>query len=403
MKDQARIWRLPPCPSYDAESMESWLSDMAAEGWMLEPDDFFLGIASFRRGEPARVRYRLEASPRKVSTWDDDGGVPDREALELNEAFGWEYAGRRGQFFLYRSADPKALELHTDPRVQALAVKAVEKRRLGNFLFLTVFWLLQFLAYFWRGSSFLLFAVKVGLPIVLLTAAILLDGLWCGLAELLYLRGFKRRLLEGSPPDHRKDWRKARRHMRWQQAMICAVLILFFILLFRLLGNELEHRDRIPRSEYPGKPPFAVLADFAEGEYTETWKDIHYDYAVRWSNAFLAEGIEWREHARVQRADGTEVNGGLLADYYEARSEGLARLLAAELCRSDRANYRKFYAVLECPDLGMDDAAAYRVLSVPYVVLRKGKKVLHAQFYQIGEGERVPLEEWAMILADSIR
>ena len=45
MKD--RIWRLPPCPPYDVEGMESWLSDMAAQGWKLEPDDFFFGIASF--------------------------------------------------------------------------------------------------------------------------------------------------------------------------------------------------------------------------------------------------------------------------------------------------------------------------------------------------------------------
>ena len=41
MKERARILRLPPCPPYDLEGTESWLSEMAARGWRLEPDDFF--------------------------------------------------------------------------------------------------------------------------------------------------------------------------------------------------------------------------------------------------------------------------------------------------------------------------------------------------------------------------
>ena len=65
MKEPARCLRLPPCPPYDVESTESWLSDMAAQGWKLEPDDFFFGIASFIKTDPAPVRYRLGASPQK--------------------------------------------------------------------------------------------------------------------------------------------------------------------------------------------------------------------------------------------------------------------------------------------------------------------------------------------------
>ena len=68
MKEPARCLRLPPCPPYDVEGMESWLSDMAAKGWRLEPDDFFFGLASFSRTEPGPVRYRLEASLKRIST-----------------------------------------------------------------------------------------------------------------------------------------------------------------------------------------------------------------------------------------------------------------------------------------------------------------------------------------------
>ena len=401
MKD--RIWRLPPCPPYDVEGMESWLSDMAAQGWKLEPDDFFLGIASFLKVEPAPVRYRLEASPKRVSAWDDDGGVPDREAWELNTDYGWEYAGRRGQFFIYRTADAEARELHTDPQVQALAIKAVEKRQLGGFLYLHAFWILHLFLRFLRGLSPLLFAVRAGLPAVLLLALFLLLALTFGIGEILYLQGLKRRLKEGTPPDHRKDWKKARWRWFGRKALFWLLIILVFVFFFRLLGDTLENRDRMPRSQYPGKPPFATLADFAEGEYRMTWNDIQYDYASRWSNAFLKEGVEWSEHGEIRRPDGTRLSGGLKITYFDTRSEALAKLLAKELQRTDRANARKDYEELACPDLGMDHAAAYRSLAhFPCVVLRKGNIVLRALFYQTGMDELI-LEEWARILADSLK
>ncbi|MBR3059511.1 MAG: DUF2812 domain-containing protein [Oscillospiraceae bacterium] len=400
MKD--RIWRLPPCPPYDVESTESWLSDMAAQGWKLEPDDFFFGIASFLKTDPAPVRYRLEASPKKVSAWDDDGGVPDREAWELNTDYGWEYAGRRGQFFIYRTADAEVRELHTDPQVQALAIKAVEKRRLQDILLLAAFWLLQILTHFWRGSSFLLFAVKAGLPTVLLLAALFLGVLAFGIGEIRYLQGLKRRLKEGAPPDHRKDWKKTRRRWFGSRVLFYVLFILLIVLLLRLLGIELEHRDRMPRSEYPGKPPFATLADFAEGEYRELRNGMLDAYAVRWSNVFLKEGVEWFEHGEIRRPDGSVLSGGLRIAYYDARSEALAKLLAKELQRVDRASDRKDYEELASPDLGMDDTAAYHALAhFPCVVLRKGNIVLRALFYQTGN-DTVILEEWAGILADSL-
>ena len=61
MRIKDRLFRLPPCPPYDVEATESWLEDMAAQGWMLEKDSIFLGVAAFDKAEPASVRYRLEA------------------------------------------------------------------------------------------------------------------------------------------------------------------------------------------------------------------------------------------------------------------------------------------------------------------------------------------------------
>ena len=31
-KEGKQVWKIPPCPVYDVEGMESWLSDMARQG-----------------------------------------------------------------------------------------------------------------------------------------------------------------------------------------------------------------------------------------------------------------------------------------------------------------------------------------------------------------------------------
>lgn len=62
-KRKTKRYRLPPCPAYDIEGMESWLADQARDGWFLSRDGFLFGVAAFETREPATVRYRLAAAP----------------------------------------------------------------------------------------------------------------------------------------------------------------------------------------------------------------------------------------------------------------------------------------------------------------------------------------------------
>ena len=105
-----KIHRLAPCPSYDVERMESWLTDMASQGWHLVKDSEFLGFFTFEEGTPKTIRYRLEPRPKYSS----DTLVPDEEAMALAEEFGWEFADSYRQFYIYRSTRSDARELNTD-------------------------------------------------------------------------------------------------------------------------------------------------------------------------------------------------------------------------------------------------------------------------------------------------
>ena len=211
MRIKDRLYRLPPCPPYDVEATESWLEDMAAQGWMLEKDNIFLGVAAFEKAEPAPVRYRLEASARRVGDFDDYGGAPDPEAEEMNADFGWEYVARRGQFHIYRSPAGGGPELHTDPRVQALAIKSLERRQIHQLLSILLILVINLFAVQLRGGSLLLSAAAAGLPITLLTAFLALWLIAAPVREAVHLGRLKKRLAAGQPLRHDGDWRRLRK------------------------------------------------------------------------------------------------------------------------------------------------------------------------------------------------
>ena len=405
MRIKDRLYRLPPCPPYDVEATESWLEDMAAQGWMLEKDNIFLGVAVFEKAEPAPVRYRLEASARRVGDFDDYGGAPDPEAEEMNADFGWEYVARRGQFHIYRSPAGGGPELHTDPRVQALAIKSLERRQIHQLLSILLILGINLFAVQLRGGSLLLFAAAAGLPITLLTAFLALWLIAAPVREAVHLGRLKKRLAAGVPLRHDGDWRRGRTAYYARRLVHLLLFLTWLLVLLHLWAGKIDGRGKEALADYKGILPFADMRDFAEGDFRLTGSDMLNSSVTDKSNAFVRRYVDLEEHARILRPDGTALDGGLYVTYFEARWEWLARALAGEFLRVDRRKTgRGWRDSLEYPDIGLDEATAYRnFIHFPCVVLRQGRVVLRAMFYQTGSGEDMPPEQWAGILADSIR
>lgn len=119
------IRKFPPCPYYDIERTESWLSDMSAEGWELEQEGFNLIFAHFERNEtPRRLEYRMQAAPADEVYPRDSIGDPKQEAVELSRELGWRYISRRDQFYIYAAPEGTARDLNTDTTVQALSLQS---------------------------------------------------------------------------------------------------------------------------------------------------------------------------------------------------------------------------------------------------------------------------------------
>ncbi|MCQ2431205.1 MAG: DUF2812 domain-containing protein [Clostridia bacterium] len=394
-------YRIIPCPAYDIAGTEEWLSSLAEKGLHLLHDGIFAGIAAFDVGEPQKIKYRLEAAGKNTGILSDDGGEPDPEQVELGKKYSWEYTAKRGDFYIFRTQDPTARELNTDPAVEALALNTV-KKRLRDSLITSILLFLVYPILLTRGCL-ILTAIAMGSAWMFLALLFAVLCIADDIRAVRYLHRIRKSLQENgyygtaSEGGFRYLFRK------------CIKTVLGIFLVFTLLrawGVSVTNEQKILLSEYTAPLPFATLTDFAgEGytDYQETMTGLGMGVtAVEEKTDFLAPRcILYNEHAEMITAWGKRLDGGLYVDYYELQSPALAKLLEGELYRLDRR--KKGFEPMTAPDLAADSVIAYHnELHFPTILIRRGNIVLRAYFFQTGPDEPVPFEDWAKIMCDSV-
>lgn len=396
MKTKSRLYKLPPCPDYDVEGTESWLGDMAANGLHLSQDGYFAGFAIFDKGEPRVTRYRLDAAPKGAGFFADDA-APDADTLSLSASYGWEYVTAHGQFVIYRTSDPNAPELHTDPQVQAIAIHQIRRRERGSVFasFLWLVWPLLFLKGAWVLSM-----MNTGTWFVLAALALLLWSCVSAVARAVHFRRLRCKLLRGAPLDHHKKWRRRAVRHRVMSLLAVVCCVAWIVTLIYLWKQDIEGVGKIPLESYTGNPPFATIVDLAPGG-TYKLDDFGLSNTVEIRSDWLAPTvIHWAEIATVGLSDGRTVSGGLYVDYYKTISPWFAQEAVRETLRL--AQHSKYYEEYSLSDLDVDYAVAYQDI-FPILLIQDGSIMIKAQFYQTSPNYEIPLDEWAQLMAASIR
>ncbi len=391
-----RAYRLPPCPVYDVEGTESWLSDLAREGLLLEEDGYFAGFMSFEKTAPRNAQYRMEAI-QKVGILSDGTEHPSEEALELSEKYGWEYVLRYGEFHVYRSFDSDVREMNTDPHIQALALNAVRKRLRSSAVW-SILWLVLFL-FFGFDQQPVTAALSLGSPLVALLLAVII---WAGIDQLVtFLRMQKlyRKLKRTGTLDHGKDWRKNARH-HWAQKLIYFVLVLLIIVLgCSSCCESVMNEDEIPLKEFTGDPPFATIEDILP-EATYTMTDIGFSNTVRqWSDPISPVNYAWSEYGQLVSEDLT-LDGLVMVYYHEMVHPFFAQKLAREYQKD--AMDSKYYHPMELQELDVDYAAAFNG-NGPTVVLQKGNIVVCAKVHLSSETDVNAYQQWATAMTKMLQ
>ena len=403
--------RLAPCPAYDVAGTERWLSEMAERGLHLAPDGFALGLVSFERGEPRRVQYRLEAIPKRGFM--DDGGAPDGEAVELAAQYGWEFVSRRGEFFVYRAEGEDVRELNTDPRVQALAMRAVRARQRGA-LFSILFWILIYplarnggVLYRTPLLSSLTFGTWLSLFSAFMVAWYCIEAVITAVSlERLY-----RRLSRGERTDERQGntSRRARRHRAVTVAQVLLTVVWIVLVAINTL-NLMAETDEMRLGEYlreGGTVPFATVTDLAaaQGEVVDAQSTMSaFGNTIRvWRDPLAPVNIDYCEITEVVLADGSVMENGLYVEYHEAANARIAAALAREHLRFDSRRGKRYDPLTLKTELAADQVYVYLDnLHMPTVILQMGNRVIRASLHGYGEGEDIPLESWVQTVAESI-
>lgn len=390
-----------PWPHYDVETVESYLQDMAAQGWHLKKDSITFGFACFHRGEPKTVKYRADAAQHSTSLWAENQGAPSFEEIALGEALSWEYVAVWGDFFVYRCDNPHAPELHTDPAVQALTLNAVKKKQRSS-LVTCLLWLVVYPALVLR-QGLLLTALSIGSWVMALVVALALSLAAGEVAKAFHLRALQRKLLRDGTWNRKREWRRNR---KWYCAGSAVwVAISFTVVCTTVAGwsKDLFYEDYVPLDAYTQPLPFAVMRDLADGAYKVTLRDLDRGiHTIQEDTDLLAPRmIAYNEHAAITRRDGTVLNGGWYVDYYTMASPFLAQVLEKELYR--RGSRDAQFTPLELPALPVDMARGYvDGLHFSTVLMRHGKHVLRLRFFQTSDNYTMPLEEWAGIAAQKL-
>jgi len=111
----------------------------------------------------------------------------------------------------------------------------------------------------------------------------------------------------------------------------------------------------------------------------------------------------WEEVAEVWITEDRSVYGLWDINYHEVKWPWMAKLVAKDYMRMDKE--RDFEIIGEL-DLGVDYAMAYiDDIHMEKIVICHGNKVLSGTFHEYSGGQEnyFTMEEWAQIMADSIK
>jgi len=398
MPEPKYVYRCVPCPVYRIEAFQCWLEDLAREGLILEKDSILFGVATFTRQTPRHLRYRLETTP-EVPSFLNDYDTPDHRVVEMNEEFGWIYVTRYGQFYIYRCADPNAPELHTDPQLQALSLKAMKKRTRSALLW-SVF---NFLFLGWLNLGFMLTiaCAFLGTPLIAGGLLILLESFAWRLLEVLHLRKLCARMKSGESPTQKSDWKKGR-HLYWLRSVLSVVFTILWFAAAFTTKSDAEHL--LP--DYDQPLPFATLEDVFP-DCKVTIDDSFVDSKViLYSDILIPETLEYTFHGDIHFDQYDAAYSILHVNYHRTVSPFLSRQLAREYQRHAGRQSRIFGGDKRIPydvsHVEADYIVCYNEGINVILILCKGNEVIRCTYHAYGHDTDPEIEYFAQVMAASL-
>lgn len=365
---------LRPANIYDVAATETWLEDMAQQGYRLTGMTNWSGV--FEKTGPFSCRYRMQPLAKKEK-------APSAEMIEAYGELGWEYAGTiAGNFHVWRCEDPDAPEVDTDPVVQGMGYRYLKRKMLRECVVsaLLLAALLAFAFLTFRGETPLLDTLESMPGRVLvgeIGACLIAVEIIC---EVRSMRRLLRFLNAGVPLKRPKPY-------RWQKWLARGLVLCFgYVWLTFLFGslrtiNGGSLTDGWDAGDSHSVPKDGVvyvdLADLEGAAYTDFWScrtKIH-ELCPR---MYFTRQLSLEDEDQISR----EVLSSAETTYYRLLTEGLARRLVKELTQRRIASLGvNGHPALTAVETDVLDSLWWgEDRYYQFVVARLGRQVLFVQY-----------------------
>ena len=220
MRDHKRF--LAPGDLWDTGTIEAWLEEKAAQGWILEK---WGGFARFERMDPRTCRVRLDPQGQRTRSQQE-------EAEALYAEMGWRPACPLGSYQVYYCFDPAAPDLYTDPATQAWAWGKLVRRTARWTALAVLLWAVWAALQFddlWKGQ--IVERLLMGMwAIWLFVIWFAGQQIWQLARQLLGIRRQRNRLEAGVPLERGDPARAVRRQRRREiVSWTCIGLLAVFV------------------------------------------------------------------------------------------------------------------------------------------------------------------------------
>nr|WP_325302875.1 DUF2812 domain-containing protein [uncultured Dysosmobacter sp.] len=374
---------LRPANVYDIAANETWLEDLARQGWRLTGMTGWSGV--FQRAEPAVCRYRMQPLSRKEKT-------PPEDVIELYAALGWEYVCTlAGRFHIWRCDDPETPELDTDPVVQGMGYRYLKKRMVWDTIQTGVLFLVLVGLYAWgfqiRGTP-LLDALNNPPGELAAGAGAYGLALFLMLCQIRSMGRLLRSLRAGVALKRPKPYRR----QKWLARGLLACVVLFLGLGFlgslrNIRGSSLAGGWDTGDSRHVPKAGvvYVDLRDLEGAEQTEFWScrtKVHELCPRLYETRQLSLG---EGEGPLRPGDSYPVLSSAETTHYRLLTESLARRLTRELSRGRTSSLGVYGhpALAAAETDGLDELWWGEDRYDQFVLARLGRQVIFLRY----EGE----------------
>ena len=366
-----------PCSMLDIEAMQTWLEDMSLEGYLLKSCARARQKFEFYKIEPLRTRYRLTPVSNRIEEWNLR---PGEEYASITEAYGWEHVCSSTRLHIFRAYDEDACEIHTDPIIQAQAIRQLGWRIIKTaliWLSMPLIYLLILFAFgganhFWQTVILDRTGIQIPLAYCMLMAAVI------AMVELVQLGILYKQVKRGYAPVNRKEWKKKAPVYR---AAYRALPVILFVLALVVVMGRAAYRENAAYKDLPApgtELPFLSVADMALSSEVQSAERLDAGYMRSWSHLLCPVNYDWAEIVEIVDSSGAEGLVSIQLLYHEASDTWLAENLTQEyLAAAKQAGTE----MAEKPQTGADLAYFYyNEYGAPAAVLRYGNTVVSVEF-----------------------